>query len=90
VIGLQFHVERRDGDVRTLVENGRAELASGGRFVQAEADTLAGHARQGTALRPLFDALLDTQDRSVGDQEGANPLESRSWQDLRAEIYGEG
>ncbi len=27
-------------------------------------------------------------DRSVGDAAGSNPLESLSWQDLRAEIYG--
>jgi hypothetical protein len=27
-------------------------------------------------------------DRSVGDPAAANPLESLSWQDLRAEIYG--
>jgi hypothetical protein len=29
------------------------------------------------------------QDRSVGDPEGPDPLESLSWQDLRDEIYGE-
>ena len=27
-------------------------------------------------------------DRSVGDSRNANPLETLSWQDLRAEIYG--
>ncbi|GMU60663.1 MAG: hypothetical protein AMXMBFR34_24260 [Myxococcaceae bacterium] len=27
-------------------------------------------------------------DRSVGDPRAGNPLESLSWQDLRAEIYG--
>jgi hypothetical protein len=27
-------------------------------------------------------------DRSVGEAEGTNPLESLTWQDLRAEIYG--
>ena len=27
-------------------------------------------------------------DRSVGEEGAANPLESLSWQDLRAEIYG--
>ncbi|HET7292318.1 MAG TPA: DUF2191 domain-containing protein [Vicinamibacteria bacterium] len=27
-------------------------------------------------------------DRSVGEEEAPNPLESLSWQDLRAEIYG--
>lgn len=28
-------------------------------------------------------------DRSVGDPNGTDPLELLSWQDLRAEIYGE-
>lgn len=28
-------------------------------------------------------------DRSTGEKGAANPLESLSWQDLRAEIYGE-
>lgn len=28
-------------------------------------------------------------DRSVGDANSSNPLESWSWQDLRDEIYGE-
>ena len=28
-------------------------------------------------------------DRSVGNADAANPLESWSWQDLRDEIYGE-
>lgn len=28
-------------------------------------------------------------DRSVGDPEARDPLEALSWQDLRAEIYGE-
>ena len=27
-------------------------------------------------------------DRSVGDPNGANPLDALSWQELRAEIYG--
>jgi GMP synthase-like glutamine amidotransferase len=58
-IGLQFHLEMREGDVRSLVENGRDEILPGGRFVQAEADILGGHARHGAPLRPLLETLLD-------------------------------
>jgi len=59
VVGLQFHVEMRDEDVRALVDNGRDELAEGGRFVQTGDEILSGFARHGAALRPLLDALLD-------------------------------
>jgi GMP synthase-like glutamine amidotransferase len=59
VVGLQFHVEMRDEDVRALVDSGRHELADGGRFVQAEHEILSGFARHGAALRPLLESLLD-------------------------------
>jgi GMP synthase-like glutamine amidotransferase len=58
-VGLQFHLEMRVEDVRALVRHSRDELASGGRFVQAEAEILAGHSRHGAALGPLLDAFLD-------------------------------
>ena len=58
-VGLQFHVEMRDEDVRTLVENGRDDIGGGGRFVQQENEVLGGHARHGAALRPLRERLLD-------------------------------
>jgi GMP synthase-like glutamine amidotransferase len=60
VIGLQFHLEMRDSDVRTLFENGRGEIAAGGRFVQTEDEILAGHASHGAPLRALLDRLLDS------------------------------
>lgn len=58
--------------------------------------------RTGRSLRSLVEEglrrVLESQpapryvlpDRSVGVKGGPNPLESLSWQDLRAEIYGEG
>jgi GMP synthase (glutamine-hydrolysing) len=58
-IGLQFHLEVRPQDVRELVLHGRDELSAGGRFVQTEAELLAGHARHGASLRPLLETLLD-------------------------------
>jgi GMP synthase-like glutamine amidotransferase len=59
VIGLQFHLEMRDEDVRELVRHGRDDLAAGGRFVQGEADVLGGHARHGAPLGPLLETMLD-------------------------------
>jgi GMP synthase-like glutamine amidotransferase len=59
VVGLQFHLEMRAGDVRRLAENGRDEIAAGGRFVQRESEILAGSSLHGAPLRPLLDALLD-------------------------------
>ncbi len=59
VVGLQFHLETRDADVRGLVDNGRDEIAAGGRFVQTEAEILAGPALHAAPLRPLLDAFLD-------------------------------
>ncbi len=59
VIGLQFHLEMRDSDVRRLVENGRDEIADGGRFVQTDAEILAGPGIRAAPLRLLLDALLD-------------------------------
>ena len=59
VIGLQFHLEMRDEDVHTLVENGRVEIEDGGRHVQAEDEILAGHARHGAPLHPLLETMLD-------------------------------
>jgi GMP synthase-like glutamine amidotransferase len=59
VVGLQFHLEMRDENVRELVLNGGSDIAAGGRFVQAEAEILAGHARHGAPLGPLLETLLD-------------------------------
>ena len=59
VVGLQFHLEMREENVSALVDNGRQEIVAGGRFVQAEADILAGHRRHGTPLRPLLETVLD-------------------------------
>jgi GMP synthase-like glutamine amidotransferase len=59
VVGLQFHLEMRDADLRSLVESGRDEIAAGGRFVQTESEILAGPALHTARLRPLLDALLD-------------------------------
>ena len=58
-VGLQFHLEMREQDVRQLVLHGKDELSPAGRFVQAEAEILAGHARHGAPLGPLFETLLD-------------------------------
>ena len=59
VIGLQFHLEMRDEDVHSLVENGRAEIDGGGRHVQTEEEILGGHGRHGAPLRPLLETMLD-------------------------------
>lgn len=59
VVGLQFHLEMREEDVRALVAHGREELHPGGAFVQSEVELLAGSARHGATLRPLLDTLLD-------------------------------
>jgi len=59
LVGLQFHLEMREDDVRALVENGRDEIGAGGRFVQTEPEILAGHARHGASMRGLLDGLLD-------------------------------
>ncbi len=59
VVGLQFHIEMRDEDVRALVRQGGDEIAAGGSFVQSDAEILAGHARHGTPLGPLLETLLD-------------------------------
>jgi hypothetical protein len=34
-------------------------------------------------------SAYELSDASVGDPRAADPLEARSWQDLRGEIYGE-
>jgi GMP synthase-like glutamine amidotransferase len=57
--GFQFHLEMREGDVEDLVRHGRGELAPGGRFVQPEAEILAGHRRYGAPLGPLLETFLD-------------------------------
>ena len=49
----------RDESVRELVLNGGDEIAAGGRFVQEEAEILAGHARHCAPLGPLLETLLD-------------------------------
>jgi GMP synthase-like glutamine amidotransferase len=59
VVGLQFHLEMREEDVRALVAQGRDELRPGGAFVQGEVELLAGSARHGGPLRPLLDGFLD-------------------------------
>jgi GMP synthase (glutamine-hydrolysing) len=58
-VGLQFHLEMRDEDVRELVGHGKHELEPGGRFVQTKEAILAGCARHGPPLRPLLERLLD-------------------------------
>jgi GMP synthase-like glutamine amidotransferase len=58
-LGLQFHLEMREDDLHELLRHGRQELAEGGRFVQSEAEILAGHARHAAALDSLLEALLD-------------------------------
>jgi hypothetical protein len=58
-VGLQFHLEMRDEDVRALVRHGRDELAAGGRFVQAEEEIVEGHSRDRAALGPLLAGRLD-------------------------------
>jgi GMP synthase-like glutamine amidotransferase len=58
-VGLQFHLEMRDEDVRELVLHGRAELAPEGRHVATEEQILGGYARHGAPLRPLLETLLD-------------------------------
>jgi GMP synthase-like glutamine amidotransferase len=59
VVGLQFHIELRDDDMRSLLENGRDEIVAGGRFVQTESEILAGPALHAARLRPLLYTLLD-------------------------------
>jgi GMP synthase-like glutamine amidotransferase len=71
MIGLQFHLEMRDEDVRALVAHGREDLAAGGAFVEAEEALLAGHARYGATLRPLLEGLLD---RWIGSPAGRSAV----------------
>lgn len=59
VVGLQFHLEMRAGDVASLVEHGRDEIGGGGRFVQPEDRILAGAELHAARLRPLLDTFLD-------------------------------
>lgn len=65
VVGLQFHLEMRDEDVRRLVAHGGDELLPGGAFVQREEELIAGHARHAAPLRPLLDTFLDAWIASV-------------------------
>jgi len=58
-VGLQFHLEMGDEDVHELVRHASDELAGGGRFVQGEAEILAGHAHHGPPLVPLLETFLD-------------------------------
>jgi GMP synthase-like glutamine amidotransferase len=58
-VGLQFHLEMREENVREILHHGGDELASGGMYVQTAEEILAGHARHGASLRPLLDTLLD-------------------------------
>jgi GMP synthase-like glutamine amidotransferase len=59
VIGLQFHLEMREEDVLAPVENGRDQIAAGGRHVQTADEILGGHARHGAPLGPLLETMLD-------------------------------
>ena len=52
--------------------------------------------RSGQSLRTVVEAGLRLvlnryrlPDRSVGDPDAGNPLETLSWQDLRSHVYGE-
>jgi GMP synthase-like glutamine amidotransferase len=64
-VGLQFHIEMRDEDVRAIVAHGRDELVCGGSFVQAEDALLDGSGRHAAPLRPLLEAFLDGWSASV-------------------------
>jgi GMP synthase-like glutamine amidotransferase len=60
VVGLQFHLELDDATLRTYIDEGEAELAEGGRWVQAPAAMLAGRYAQGSRAERVLDQLLES------------------------------
>ena len=77
--------------MKTTVEISDALLERARRQAQRSGKPVRALIEQG--LRLVLEAEADGQrfrlpDRSVGKAGAANPLESLSWQDLRAEIYG--
>lgn len=60
VVGLQFHLELDDATLRTYIDEGRAELAEGGSWVQPPAVMLEGRSAQGPRAERVLDQLLDS------------------------------
>jgi GMP synthase-like glutamine amidotransferase len=60
VVGLQFHLELDDATLRTYIDQGSAELAEGGRWVQPATTMLAGRSAQGSQAERVLDQLLDS------------------------------
>jgi GMP synthase-like glutamine amidotransferase len=59
LIGLQFHLEMRPEDMRTLARHGADDLAGGGTYVQSERELLDSCAEHSAVLQPLLFTLLD-------------------------------
>ncbi len=80
------------GPVKTTIEIQDALLAQAKRFAKRSRRSLRAVVEEGLR-RVLTDAQAgpgyEVPDASVGDPDAVDPLESMSWQDLRAEIYGE-
>ncbi len=77
--------------MKTMVEISDALLERARRQARRSGQTVRALIEQG--LRLVLEGQPETgryrlPDRSVGKPGAANPLESLSWQDLRAEIYG--
>lgn len=58
VLGLQFHLEMEEGDIRRIVEHCRVELLPGP-YVQDETALLAGVATHGAASNRLLNEVLE-------------------------------
>jgi GMP synthase-like glutamine amidotransferase len=70
LIGLQFHLEMRPEDVRTLAHHGAGDLAGGGTYVQSESALLDSCAEHSAVLKPLLFTLLDRWVASAPTQPG--------------------
>jgi GMP synthase-like glutamine amidotransferase len=64
VLGLQFHIEMANGDVRDIVQNSRHELLPG-RFVQSEEEILRGGERP-EVLHAMLKRMLERWIASKG------------------------
>jgi hypothetical protein len=78
--------------MKTTIDIGDEQMAYANRYAKRTGRPLRAEVEEGLR-RVLSDASRSAPyklpDRSVGDSEATDPLESLSWQDQREEIYGE-